>query len=256
MSDLESNTPDAVLKSPQKVPVTAFVMSKCPDAVFCERHLAGVLDQVGDIVDFKTQYIAKIDDSEPLGVKCLHGESECEGNIMQLCIRKYFPLHKDWFRFVLCQDKNFMAIPSVEQAKECAAEAGINLSLAHDCIHGDEGKELLKASIGVTNSKSVRYALISFEKDFAYKSLRSKSCSIFIANKQRCIRDGMRWYNCSEGYTVQNFVDSICNEYRLLPSKSKWSFVGSSRRKQRTKMNCPKDTQITFGEQPNDVGLD
>ena len=56
-SGRQSQYNDLIVESniDKKVNVTAFVMSRCPDAVFCERSLKPVLEQVGNLVDFKTE---------------------------------------------------------------------------------------------------------------------------------------------------------------------------------------------------------
>ncbi|KAI8852197.1 hypothetical protein BC829DRAFT_373785 [Chytridium lagenaria] len=179
----------------KKVAVTAFVMSKCPDAVFCESHLAQVFDRVGDLVDFKTEYIAKPNASLDYGAKCLHGDSECLGNIVQLCVQKYHPSRDEWFKFVLCQNRKYGEIPSEKQSIICAREAGFDFKATdvQGCIYGEEGKKLLQTSLTSTIESEV-----------------IKSCTIFLNGKLRCIRDGRRWYNCPGGYSVDSFVESIC----------------------------------------------
>ncbi|KAI8811542.1 hypothetical protein BJ742DRAFT_120400 [Cladochytrium replicatum] len=95
------------------VSLELFVMSKCPDAVFCENFFASeVLPQVSGIVSLKTRYIASASPTSPIGAICLHGPSECEGNVQQLCVQKYFPDPDIWFKFILCQNRQFRSIPS------------------------------------------------------------------------------------------------------------------------------------------------
>ncbi|KAJ3090158.1 hypothetical protein HDU96_003523, partial [Phlyctochytrium bullatum] len=170
-----------------KVPVTAFVMSKCPDAVFCEAHLEKVFEEVGHIVEFTTQvrasitvemgrsneanlvmkYIAKPSNSSKYGAVCLHGDTECQGNILQLCVRQTHPHPHQWFPFILCQNRDYRSIPSRTQSLACAAEANVDFSLVEECIASGQGRELFEASLGVTASAGA-----------------TKSCTIFVDGKK------------------------------------------------------------------------
>ena len=51
----------------------------------------------------------------------------------------------------------------------------------------------------------------SVQKTKAYQV--NSSCTIFIDGSKRCIRDGGVWYDCPEGSSVEDFVNSIKNAY-------------------------------------------
>lgn len=175
------------------VPVTAFVMSKCPDAVFCEDVLHKAISQVSDIVHFDLQFIAKRDSQSSLGTTCMHGESECIGNIQQLCAQHYYP--ESIFDLVLCQNQDILSIPY--NFGECAKKSGIQVegSLS-ECINGTMGKSLLSRSILITEHAVV-----------------TKSCTVMIGFQKRCVRDGQRWYDCIGGSEADDFVRTICDAY-------------------------------------------
>jgi len=65
-----------------------------------------VLDQVGSIVNLKTEYVATKNPSTGV-ISCLHGDSECVGNQQQLCARQLYPDVSLWYEFVLCQSELF-----------------------------------------------------------------------------------------------------------------------------------------------------
>ncbi|KAL2918255.1 hypothetical protein HK105_202182 [Polyrhizophydium stewartii] len=174
------------------VPVTLFVMSKCPDAVFCEGVFADVLQQVGPATNLTTEYIARALGSGR--VQCLHGPSECIGNTQQLCARAMFPDPAQWFGFIRCQNRAWRSIPANSDA--CFAEAispdPAALLAWRECVHGARGRSLL--------AESTRRAESAGE---------SRSCTIHIAGRKRCVHDG-DWKECDGGHEVADFVGDIC----------------------------------------------
>ncbi|KAI8928662.1 hypothetical protein BC831DRAFT_447487 [Entophlyctis helioformis] len=176
-----------------KVPVTLFVMSKCPDAVLCERVFASVLEAVAPITDLTTQYIGK---AEPDGFVCRHGESECVGNIQQLCARDLFPEANRWFSFVQCQNENdhWRSIPagSHECFKRAISPNQTDLDRWQACVDGEYGSRLLRESLARTQAAGV-----------------TNSCTIAINGEKRCVHDS-DWKQCPGGHEVDDFVRDIC----------------------------------------------
>ncbi|KAJ3277232.1 hypothetical protein HK104_003525 [Borealophlyctis nickersoniae] len=144
-----------------RVPVELFVMSKCPDAVFCEREFLKILVKVGNITSITTSYIATPSDDAPYAAKCLHGDSECLGNIQQLCVRNNYPNPAQWYNFIICQDRFYQSIPSEQLAQKCAEAVGVNYARVKSCVDGAEGKTLLRASVERTKEMggAVRFTL-------------------------------------------------------------------------------------------------
>jgi hypothetical protein len=212
-----------------KVNLTAFVMSKCPDAVYCEQSVSRILKSysgLSEIIHFETQYIGKLVEetpSTPLGVECKHSEPEvkikyydsitilskihvkCLGNLMQLCVRDIFPDVSKWFSFVQCQNRDITQIPSSNQGEQCAKESGLESEWTRkikDCIEGQRGIELLRKSTWI----SEKHAKVT------------KSCTLYINSEKRCVRDGGRWYDCPGGNEDVDLVKSICSIYKPLDS--------------------------------------
>ncbi len=71
----------------------------------------------------------------------LHGQKEVDGDIVQLCVKKYYP--KALYDFILCQNKN----PSdlVANVEPCAKEVGISADKIFSCKE-QEGKQLFSES--------------------------------------------------------------------------------------------------------------
>ncbi|KAJ1570026.1 ribosomal 40S subunit protein S18B, partial [Nowakowskiella sp. JEL0078] len=171
---------------------------KCPDAAYCETFVNdNILPSLSDIIDLKTEYIGSIDPEIEIGVKCLHGDGECIGNIQQLCVQKYIP---KYFDFIICQNRKQRRIPSEIVLNTCLDFVNASdeeRGQVTQCIGSDEGKDLHIASV----EKSKKLGA-------------GKSCTVYLADKQRCIRDGGRWYDCPGGYEVENFLNDICLEFK------------------------------------------
>ncbi|KAJ1655191.1 hypothetical protein IWQ61_005018 [Dispira simplex] len=67
-----------VVKSVERkaVPLDFYVMSRCPDAIFCETYMKDIVQQLEPIISPRLHYIA---DMLPDGrIKCMHGAEEDE----------------------------------------------------------------------------------------------------------------------------------------------------------------------------------
>ncbi|KAA1093858.1 hypothetical protein PGT21_000887 [Puccinia graminis f. sp. tritici] len=186
------------------VPIVLGVMSKCPDAQICEDVFDKVLAEVADKVDVLVAYMGDIDPAAQYGVRCRHGDSECRGNIHQLCYRNRFPQLHDWWGFIQCE--NYAGLSRVGEealAKSCAK---VNLhdwdQDVKDCANGSQGRQLLYSSVQL--SKHLRI---------------QKSCSIFINNQLVCVHDG-GWKDCKSGHEIVDFVKYIQHEYDLINTSS------------------------------------
>ncbi|KAI8822884.1 uncharacterized protein EV422DRAFT_382146 [Fimicolochytrium jonesii] len=189
-----------------KVKLELFVMSKCPDAVYCEGVFANVLQKVKDITDFDVHYIGARDPQAKYGVTCKHGDDECLGNIQQLCLHHY-PTPRPpstFFNYILCTNRDFRSIPSLPRARECAKLVGLNYDTdIAPCADGDVGRELLRRDVEVGRARGV-----------------GTSCTVQINEKLRCVRDGGAWgdekdpTSCPGGAGVSAFVKSICEAYK------------------------------------------
>ncbi|KAH8827228.1 hypothetical protein DL96DRAFT_1498752 [Flagelloscypha sp. PMI_526] len=190
-----------------KVPIHLGVMSQCPDAIFCHRLFDQVLPKVGDKVDMKLVYVATFDKDEPVyGARCLHGPTECAGNIQQLCTEKYAP--EEWWRFIHCQNyQGRWEVGLPETAYKCAAVTDIDLDesgvsqcagLDSDDGPGEEGVALFHESILLGKSLGIE-----------------RSCTILINGRHVCVHDGV-WKQCEDGHTVNDFVRQINEEYDRL----------------------------------------
>ncbi len=133
-------------KNQESVKLEFYVMSQCPYGTQVEDGIKPVLDEMGDAIDLSINFIAQ--DLGGGNFKSLHGEPEVKGNIVQLCAMKYAP--KKYMDMVVCMNENYREIP--DNWNVCAHGAGINTNAIERCYNGDEGKELLSASILKANA--------------------------------------------------------------------------------------------------------
>jgi len=179
------------------VPLEAHVMSKCPDARDCLRDLVvPAMEQVVDRVDFRLSYIGKVDGNDT--IHCMHGSTECLGNMLGLCANELFPNNtKISLGFTNCLIMSYQRIPDRDLVQSCALEHGISFEDLNACI-SEEGKglDLLKASVERSEKAGVK-----------------KSCTVRVGGEQWCVRDGAKWKDCDEGHSVKDLVKEVNKRY-------------------------------------------
>jgi hypothetical protein len=179
----------------RKVPLEAHIMSKCPDARFCLENLVlPAMQNVSDLVDFKVSYIGKVTSHDD-GVECMHGQTECLGNIVQLCAASEYPDPKTYLGFTMCMERHYQDIPQKSLLEDCALEHGIDMEKLNHCMSKDDGAyamQMLQES--VTRSKDAGV---------------TTSCTVRVDGDFWCIRDDGAWKNCSEGSTPKDLVKVV-----------------------------------------------
>ena len=164
-----------------RVPVTLGVMSRCPDALYCETIFDQVLSAsakqlqasttsttttINSLVDLQLSFIGTINSTVEGGVACRHGQQECEGNVHELCFMhklrskragKEYDLspsaaQRTWWEYVQCLNYEGTAkIGQVALAKKCANIVGgpkwEGSGGIQECVEGKEGTSLLKKSV-------------------------------------------------------------------------------------------------------------
>jgi hypothetical protein len=152
--------------------------------------------QTSSKVNFTLSYIGSTpaDGSED-EVLCKHGPTECLGNIIELCAAHVYPDPKIYLGFTLCLSKKYSEIPSRNLVHDCALEHGMDFATLNDCASKEDGAfamRLLKES--VLRSQAVN---------------ATKSCTVRLEGKKRCVRDDGVWKECEKGSTVESLVDEI-----------------------------------------------
>ncbi|KAM0342848.1 hypothetical protein ACHAPU_009212 [Fusarium lateritium] len=142
-------TSDDVQTTDILVPLEAHIMSKCPDAKDAlEQLVLPVMQRVHDKVNFTLSYIGRPTAND--GVDCMHGPSECMGNILELCARELYPDPKINLGFIMCLSRDYQDIPERSLVEDCALESAIDFQQLNDCAvkeDGGWGLSLLRNSI-------------------------------------------------------------------------------------------------------------
>ena len=123
-----------------------YVMSQCPYGTQVEDAVKPVLELLGESVDFELNFIAN--DNGDGTFRALHGQTEVDGNIAQLCAAKYNP--DKYMEMVVCMNKDMRSIPG--NWESCASQSNLEVDKIKQCFEGNEGEELLRASIQKTNA--------------------------------------------------------------------------------------------------------
>ncbi|KAI8057348.1 hypothetical protein BDF22DRAFT_670972 [Syncephalis plumigaleata] len=188
-----------------RVPVELFVMARCPDARVCEATFDRILSRVGDIIDIRLTYIAQLAPSgEAVEPTCMHGPLECLAARQQLCVAHGATADAEpspvavWYRFVRCQNQHREDVGSSWLAEYCADKVGLRYAgPLQTCAEGSRGLSLLV--------ESARRAIL--------KNVHT-SCTVYLEDKPRCVRDGGVWRECPAGSTADAFTRNICRIYR------------------------------------------
>jgi hypothetical protein len=131
----------------------------------------------------------------------MHGPRECVGNKLQACVQAHLPADKNiaWYLDILkCQGQG--DVTEMKELNTCMTASGVPAGVQDKvaaCAAGAEGDQLLLQSAKVVKERDVK-----------------KSCTVYIAGKRRCIRDGGTWYDCPEGNTAGAFIKQICDAHK------------------------------------------
>ncbi len=137
-----------------RVRVALFIMSQCPLASQVVAAIAPVLDEFGDTIEFRIDYIGEIAGDT---LNSAHGENEVNGDKIGLCLQKYVPAGHKFMEVLSCMNENRSEIPHnwEECAKRLALPVQVTESLGQ-CYRGKEGKSLLRASFETSTARGVR----------------------------------------------------------------------------------------------------
>jgi len=125
------------------VNVALYYESLCPGCrSFITDQIAKAVKEVGDImtVDLVPFGNAHEDQSgDSWKFTCQHGESECQGNLMETCAMTVLKDFKSYWPFVLCLESNSGDFDSL--GKQCAAKTKVDFSAISACMTGPQGNE-------------------------------------------------------------------------------------------------------------------
>jgi hypothetical protein len=124
----------------------------------------------------------------------MHGPPECLGNIILLCAAHLYPDPKLHLGFANCMISDYPDIPDRSLVENCALEHSLSFDEINSCISDEDahGINLLRESVERSRENNV-----------------TKSCTVRLAGKVRCIRDGGQWKDCEDGSKVGDLVKDV-----------------------------------------------
>lgn len=133
-------------------------------------------------------------------MQCMHGQTECLGNIIELCAATLYSDPKIYLGFTMCLSNRYQDIPKKDLVEDCALEHSIDFDKLNHCVSQDDGSHamaLLRESVERSAGLNV-----------------TKSCTVRLDNKIRCIVDGGKFTDCDGGSKPQDLIKDIDNLYK------------------------------------------
>lgn len=137
-------TGNLVCREEAKGKLDLFVMSMCPYGTKALDAMAEVIKNFGDKITFNIHFIANKNADGTF--QSLHGQTEVDENIRELCAVKYYPDNYKYMDYIWCRNKDING-----DWKTCAK----NFPKINTCFTGTEGKELLTENIKLANELQI-----------------------------------------------------------------------------------------------------
>jgi hypothetical protein len=125
-----------VCRPEQKLGLDVFVMSQCPYGIVALNSMKEVLASFGKHMNFRVHFL--VDAGEEGQIESLHGGSEVEEDLRQICAIAKYGKGNRWLDYIWCRNKS----PESKDWKACATGA-IKASVIEQCSTGPEGRKLL-----------------------------------------------------------------------------------------------------------------
>ncbi|MCP4604068.1 MAG: hypothetical protein GY847_26690 [Proteobacteria bacterium] len=180
---------NSAIKDGDKVKLNLYAMSKCPFFAKLISTIAPIIQNMGDYIELKIDYVGKIHDDD---LQSIHGPKEISGDILQLCAHKYGTI-RQWIEFIECQYKNIDSIP--KGWEECVAKSEISLIKMESCYTSSQGKNLLRSSISKVNKNNITASPVisingkSYNKKHSEVSIARAICNEFASPKPKACSD-------------------------------------------------------------------
>jgi Thioredoxin len=127
--------------------VDLYVMAFCPYGTQAEGVMKPVVDLLGSKADIRVRYITSISGTTPDSIRSLHGPSEAQEDLRQVCIQHDYP-EKFWTYLSMFDKSCYPQSGNVTVQDACqrnvSAQAGIDMTTIGACASGPEGLALLK----------------------------------------------------------------------------------------------------------------
>lgn len=154
--------------SGDQVELTMHIMSQCPYGAKVVNAITPVARKMGNSLKLNLEYIGRERDGE---LTSMHGESEVQGNKLQLCVHEHGS-REQWLDFLDCQNENYRRIP--QGWERCAEQANLEVGTIRTCYEGEESTELLRASYERSTKAGARGSPTIFVNGERYSGGRSE----------------------------------------------------------------------------------
>lgn len=129
----------------------------------------------------------------------MHGQTECLGNIAELCAASEYPDPKLYLGFTMCLSNQYQRIPKKDLLEDCALEHGLSFDTLNDCMSRDDGAY----GMGMLRDSVSRSAELQ----------ATTSCTVRLDNKTRCVFDGGKTKDCEDGDKPADLIRDIKKLY-------------------------------------------
>jgi len=175
-----------------------FVMSFCPYGVQAENLMKPVVDLLGEKADIKVRFITTISGDTVDSVQSLHGTTEAQEDLRQVCIMKNYDQETYWNYLSSIDNDCYGKITTSDATalgacwKEAATDAGIDTSKIETCSEGTEGLNLLKTDeqlaeqYGVTGSPTLIINGVEYSGSRSSEAYKQAICDAFTTAPSEC----------------------------------------------------------------------
>lgn len=128
----------------KKLYAQLFIMSKSPYGAAFLLSWKGVMEALGDVVEFHLSFIVTKSSSEAMGFDSMHGIAEVEGDLYETCAVSEYPDYRVYMPFLYCLSLSYRSIPLNVQS--CATTHGLDYNVLTNCVHNGKGSAMLEES--------------------------------------------------------------------------------------------------------------
>ena len=175
--------------------VDLYVMAFCPYGTQAEAAMRPVVNLLGSKADIQLRYITTVSGSTADTVDSLHGSSEAQEDLRQICIQKIAP-EKLWDYLARFNEQCYPASTNTEIQRSCwmnaSTQAGIDTARIETCASGPEGISLLKIDEsdanrnGATGSPTLIINGVTYNGGRTPEAYKQAICNSFNTTPAEC----------------------------------------------------------------------
>jgi protein-disulfide isomerase len=193
-----TTTQPTVVPKTDKPTVELFVMGFCPYGVQAETLMKPVFDLLGSKADIEIKFIASVSGTTVDSVQSLHGATEAQEDLRQVCIMNSYD-QKTYWTYLMGIDNNcYGKIDTTNAAaldtcwKAAAKSAGIDTAKIQACSNSTEGLNLLKADeqlttqYGVSGSPTLVINGVTYNGARSSEAFKQAICDAFTTAPAEC----------------------------------------------------------------------